>query len=100
MIAAALTISLLMGGTAVLKPSVFSSLFTNKTELLEVTNQVMPIYFFGMTIFGVQMACQSTFVALGQAKVSLFIALLSPIYISSFCIGLNSNIVLLLSIAL
>lgn len=79
MIAAALTISLLMGGTAVLKPSVFSSLFTNKTELLEVTNQVMPIYFFGMTIFGVQMACQSTFVALGQAKVSLFIALLRKV---------------------
>ena len=79
MIAAALTISLLMGGTAVLKPSVFSSLFTNKTELLEVTNQVMPVYFFGMTIFGVQMACQSTFVALGQAKVSLFIALLRKV---------------------
>lgn len=79
MIAAALTISLLMGGTAVLKPAVFSSLFTNKTELLEVTNQVMPIYFLGMTIFGIQMACQSTFVALGQAKVSLFIALLRKV---------------------
>ena len=32
-----------------------------------------------MTIFGVQMACQSTFVALGQAKVSLFIALLRKV---------------------
>ena len=39
----------------------------------------MPIYFFGITIFGIQSACQSTFLALGQAKVSLFIALLRKV---------------------
>lgn len=39
----------------------------------------MPVYFLGMTVFGVQMACQSTFIALGQAKVSLFIALLRKV---------------------
>ena len=32
-----------------------------------------------MTIFGLQRTCQNTFVALGQAKVSLFIALLRKI---------------------
>ena len=48
-------------------------------ELLQVTNQVMPVYFLGMTLFGIQMACQSTFIALGQAKVSLFIALLRKV---------------------
>ena len=39
----------------------------------------MPVYFLGMTLFGIQMACQTTFIALGQAKVSLFIALLRKV---------------------
>ena len=39
----------------------------------------MPVYFLGMTIFGVQCACQTTFIALGQAKTSIFIALLRKI---------------------
>lgn len=33
----------------------------------------------GMTIFGLQRACQNMFVALGQAKVSIFIALLRKV---------------------
>ena len=34
-----------------------------------------------MTIFGLQRTCQNTFVALGQAKISLFIALLRKIFL-------------------
>ena len=37
---------------------------------------MMPLFLTGMTIFGLQRTCQSMFVALGQAKISLFIALL------------------------
>lgn len=40
---------------------------------------MMPVYFLGITIFGIQSSCQSTFLALGQAKVSLFIALLRKV---------------------
>ena len=32
-----------------------------------------------MTIFGLQRTCQNTFVSLGQAKISLFIALLRKV---------------------
>ena len=39
----------------------------------------MPIYFLGITVFGIQMTCQSTFLALGEAKVSLIIALLRKV---------------------
>lgn len=39
----------------------------------------MPIFLGGMTIFGLQRACQNMFVALGQAKVSVFIALLRKV---------------------
>ena len=36
----------------------------------------MPVFLGGMTIFGLQRACQNMFVALGQARISIFIALL------------------------
>ena len=51
----------------------------NGKELLELTCKVMPVYFLGISIFGIQCACQTSFISLGQAKVSLFIALLRKI---------------------
>ena len=41
--------------------------------------RVMPIFFGGIWAFGAQMACQSAFMALGQAKTSLFLALLRKV---------------------
>ncbi|MEA5011830.1 MAG: MATE family efflux transporter [Angelakisella sp.] len=60
-------------------PHILARIFTPKAELIELTAQVLPIFMFGIFMFGCQMACQSTFLALGQAKVSLFIALLRKI---------------------
>ena len=40
---------------------------------------MMPIFFGGIWAFGAQMACQTTFMALGQAKISLFLALLRKV---------------------
>ncbi|QEK17926.1 MATE family efflux transporter [[Clostridium] hylemonae] len=71
--------TLLLAGIAVTVPEVYASLFTNNDKLVALTCRVMPIYFFGIMIFGIQSACQSTFLALGQAKVSLFIALLRKV---------------------
>lgn len=79
MLALCLSVTIVLCGIAILFPEIFSRLFTDKAELLAVTDRVMPIYFLGMTVFGIQMACQSTFIALGQAKVSLFIALLRKV---------------------
>lgn len=73
--------TLLLGGVAVLVPGVYAGIFTNNEKLIELTCQVMPVYFLGITIFGLQSACQSTFLALGQAKVSLFIALLRKVFL-------------------
>ncbi len=63
----------------ILFPSFVASLFTKDEALISVTAQYMPIFLLGMTIFGLQRTCQNMFVALGQAKVSLFIALLRKI---------------------
>jgi len=60
-------------------PDVFIALFNDKPELVEVARRTIRVYLAGMFIFGVQTACQQTFVALGQAKVSLFLALLRKI---------------------
>ncbi len=79
MVAVCLTGTLIMGGIAVLNPEIFAGLFSNNAELVALTCQYMPIYFLGIMIFGIQMGCQTTFMALGQAKVSLFIALLRKV---------------------
>lgn len=73
--------TLILAGAAVTMPQLYARLFTNNGELLRLTCQVMPIYFFGITIFGIQLGCQSTFLALGQAKVSVIIALLRKVFL-------------------
>ena len=65
-----------MCSTILLIPEVFVRVFNNDPSLMEITSSSMRIYFVGMTIFGAQMACQQTFLALGQAKISLVLALL------------------------
>lgn len=79
MLAVCLAATILLGGLAVGKPGIYAGLFTNKAKLIALTCKVMPVYFMGITVFGIQMACQSTFLALGQAKVSLIIALLRKV---------------------
>ncbi len=60
-------------------PRVIGSMFTDSGEVIEIVVKYMPIFLLGMTIFGLQRTCQNTFVALGQSKVSLFIALLRKV---------------------
>lgn len=60
-------------------PSVVASIFTNDKELIGVVSKILPVFIAGMTIFGLQRACQNTFLALDQAKISLFIALLRKV---------------------
>ena len=60
-------------------PGVFVALFNNKPELVALTVRVLRIYMAGFFMMGLQSACQQTFVALGQARVSLFLALLRKV---------------------
>lgn len=79
MAAVCLSATVILAGLAVAKPELYAKVFTGNTDLIALTCKVMPVYFLGITIFGIQMACQSTFLALGQAKVSLIIALLRKV---------------------
>ena len=63
----------------ILFPTVFAGMFTNERPLIELVGEVMPVFMLGMLVFGLQNGIQPTFVALGQAKISLFIAVLRKI---------------------
>ena len=75
MIEVSFTISFVANMTAMCFPALYASLFTNDEELIGLVSQVMPVFLFGMLFFGLQNGIQPTFLALGQAKISLFIAM-------------------------
>lgn len=56
-------------------PGFFAGMFTNDGALIELVEQMMPIFMCGMLVFGLQQGIQPTFLALGQAKISFFIAI-------------------------
>lgn len=64
---------------AMLRPALFAGLFTTDPELIAIVVKVLPVYIAGMAIFGLQSGVQSSFLGLGQAKISLFIALLRKV---------------------
>ena len=71
--------TMFMGGIAVLFPNFYVKMFTESEELMKLTSKMMPIFTLGMCIFGIQQSIQVTFLAMGQAKFSIFIALLRKV---------------------
>lgn len=59
-----------------LVPQVFAGMFTNNAELKQYTVWTLRVYMAGMFSLGFQRCCQQSFMALGQAKVSLIMACL------------------------
>lgn len=69
----------LLSGAYVLLPRVFVSLFSSDPQIVDIAAYGLRIYSFGYLIFGIQIACQQTFIALGEAKMSMFLACLRKI---------------------
>ena len=59
-----------------LVPQVFARMFSGNAELVQYTSWALRIYMAGIFSQGFQLCCQQSFVALGQAKISLFLACL------------------------
>ncbi len=77
-IAVAYTITMWL--TLMCVPEMFVKLFNKESqELIAMTTWSIRLYFGGIILYGAQIACQQTFLALGQAKISLFLALLRKI---------------------
>ena len=60
-------------------PTAFASIFNNDPELVSYTGWAIRIYMAGIFAMGFQLVCQQSFMALGQAKVSLLLACLRKI---------------------
>ena len=60
-------------------PRFFVSVFSKNTELVDLTVKLLPVYCGAVWIFGIQMSAQRTFVALGKAGTSIFVALLRKV---------------------
>ncbi|MBQ2952363.1 MAG: MATE family efflux transporter [Clostridia bacterium] len=71
-----LTFSVTLGVAVIAVPQVFLGIFTPDAALIEYAIPLVRTYMAGTVIFGIQIACQQTFVALGNAKCSLFLACL------------------------
>lgn len=57
-------------------PQGFASMFTSDADLLSYTQMALRIYMGSMLLFGIQMACQMTFIAIGNAKASILVAVM------------------------
>ena len=74
-----MTVTLISFLVVSLFPETLARLFNNNDELVALVGRVMPIFFGGIWALGAQLACQTTFMALGQARTSLFLALLRKV---------------------
>ena len=88
LLAVCLTYSVMMWSAVLIFPKAFVSIFTPEAELIAFASKALRIYFAGMILFGIQIACQMTFVSLGKALSSVtvavvrkFVLLLPLIYI-------------------
>lgn len=64
---------------SMLCPGIFVRIFTDDPALTEAARRALRIYMAGMGIFGAQVACQQTFIALGNSRTSSFLAMLRKI---------------------
>ncbi len=71
--------STLLWAAAMITPETFILIFNDDPQLIEFGAKALRIYMLVNCVFGVQIACQQTFIALGNAKYSLFLALLRKI---------------------
>ena len=62
-------------------PKTLVSLFTTNEVLIDFAAKALKIYMALVCIFGIQIACQQTFIALGNAPISLFLALLRKVFL-------------------
>lgn len=71
--------SILLWSLVMIMPEKFVLMFNSDPELVSYGSWAMRIYFAVLGIFGIQIACQQTFIAIGNAKTSLFLAVFRKI---------------------
>lgn len=73
---ASMVYAVVLWGAVMLFPKMFAGMFTSDPTLLEFTGTALRVYLCAMFIFGIQLACQLTFMSLGNAKASILVAVM------------------------
>lgn len=81
LLASCLVYSTALWALAEFTPQILISIFTNDAKLIAYSIPALRIYMATSLFFGAQIACQQTFIALGNAKTSLFLALLRKVFL-------------------
>lgn len=76
LLALSLSYASLLWLSVMLAPQAFAAMFTSDPALIDFTKHALQIYMACMFLFGIQMACQMTFTAIGNAKASILVAVM------------------------
>ena len=68
--------SLILWALVMLFPGFFAGIFTPKPELIAFTRWALRIYCGALCLMGIQIACQMTFISLGNALSSMVVAIM------------------------
>ena len=93
LLVACLSYSVTLWLAVMLFPRVFVSIFTPDAALVDFAAKALRIYFSGMVLFGIQIACQMTFVSLGNAPSSILVAVTRKFFLLLPLIYLMPNLV-------
>ena len=75
----ALTYSTLLWLVIMFKPVIFAKIFTADIDLINMVIPSLRLFMSMSFLFSIQIACQQTFISIGNAKISIFLALLRKI---------------------
>ena len=75
LLASCVIYSFVIWGAIMLVPEVFAGIFTPDAEMISFTAKALRIYCGVLCIFGIQIACQMTFVSTGNAPCSIIVAI-------------------------
>ena len=85
--------SFVIWGAIMLFPKIFAGIFTPDAELIDFTAKALRIYCGVLCIFGIQIACQMTFVSTGNAPCSIIVAIVRKFVLLLPLIYIIPNIV-------
>ena len=75
----ALCVSVTVWAVSLGAPQVYAYIFSASPEVTDIIKKYTPVFMMGTVMFFAQMTLQNVFVALGQAKISIFLACLRKV---------------------
>lgn len=75
------TFAFVLWAAVELAPGLFVAVFTNDSQLAELTKWALRIYMACVLLMGIQISCQQSFIALGNSRVSAFLAIFRKIIV-------------------